>query len=334
MRWKLFIISVVLFSSVSAENSIDFGVGAGYRHDNMHWALYDDQGYNFWDMKYENMQSAEIEGYVKGVCKYVYLHAYADYAWILSGKNKTALLFDPNLNPNQIPILGVGGAFRFSIPVRGWLADAEAAGGFEIPFWEKGSRHVFLTPFAGACIHRQFIHYKTPDPRSSLVTQLPPEVPFNSASLTPYLSSFSSTWWGPLLGFNLDLRPVDSFELEVGYSRLFLAYKQKQNLSGMIMLDVAGTLVPETVLINTKSKFQHLQGNQVRGKIAYYVFPFWKLGFSGNFIHMKTPTKRKMDLFESVKIPDFGVFFDFTNFLNTKSNWIMYDFLLESGFVF
>jgi len=334
MALRILIASLFLVSAVFATNSVDFGVGAGYRHDNLHWSLYDDQGFNALDMKYEGLKSAEIDGYIKGIYKYVYLYAYADYAWICSGKNKTAFLFDPNLNPNQIPPLGVGGAFGFTIPLNGWLTDEEARGGFAIPCWERGARHVFLVPFAGFSYHRQFIRYGTPQPQSALITQIPSGLPFSSASLTPNLSCFSSSWWGPMFGLNLDLRPIDSLELEMGYSCLFLAHTQKQRLSGVVMLDFGGIPVPEMILMQTKSKFQPLQANQVRGKIAYHVFPFWKLGLSGSFLNVNTPTKRKMDIFENIEIPAFGLLFSFTNVLRTKTNWTMYDILFESGFTF
>lgn len=327
-------LALFLFPSlVKSVEFIDFGVRGGYRQDSLSWTALFDTDTILMKNQYDDLQSPEVQGFIKGVYKYLYVAGYADYGWIKSGKDKNITTLSSITGGGGSP----GSVFPYNFKmskVRGNLFDAEGYAGLTVPFWEEGKRYIFAAVFGGFSIHHQSIHNGHLHPKVGINTNLSGFAQALALSLS--LDKMKRTWKGPLVGGSFEARPLDCFEFDLGYIYHFLQLWQKQPYAGDITLLNPGPIASHIFTGVVSSKFKKAHGYEIRGRTAYYIFPFWKVGLAGNYFHAVAPKKRKMHFVQvSHQILPAGGPDERTDlFFNGKAEWNMFDVLLETAFTF
>jgi len=327
---KMIKIFPILFTAACFANfpsEVNFGVGSGYRSDTLQYVIDNSSNIEVSKIQLRPLESAEIQGYFKGLYEYIFVQGIANYGWICSSSGKYSNVIDSSLDSVQ-PSADVSAPFKFKLPhARGHLFDIEGNLGFAIPVWRQNNMRALIEFFGGYSLHRQSIEPGKTTPLTASITDIPLPLAI-SATEQLSLGRFQNNWWGPSVGFNIDIRSDEYFGFEIGYVYYFLDYTNHFSGKYDIAIQFPGStanLFPHSQAnLSTKSA----NGQKISGRIDCYLLPWCKVGILGSYLSAATK-KRKTVSFHQTDGDEVS-----SNTLPGKASWQTFDVLLEVTFTF
>ena len=146
---RYLLLLLLSYSIAHAAAFIDAGIGGGYRQDRLDWTYWNGADVVILESQYKDIRSPQIEGFLRGLYKFLYLSGHTNYAWIVSGNNRHQIAIDPSLGSAvPSPIVGVLTPLEMK-KIRGHFFDIEGKGGLAIPLWEMEEKRLYLTFLGG-----------------------------------------------------------------------------------------------------------------------------------------------------------------------------------------
>lgn len=243
----------------ASKNSLDAGLGIGYRKDHLAYTL--SQSSELVTKEGNDLHGIPIDGYFEMSLYGIVLSTRNDIGWYVSG------------NSHNMPFLGAPDQpsyqTSFHQSANGFFADTENCLGCVFDFTNRqgGFR---IIPEGGYSVQYQNISRGSNHPESEL---------FSSASISSNLSHdrLERLWYGPLVGGYLDYQFKRAWTFEAGYFYYFLHFYQ----SFASFSDVDYSDPSTQFFIRTKSRahLSHTHGQSFRAKMGAMVADSWKVNF-------------------------------------------------------
>lgn len=153
---KKILISLLYCTALSADlpnATLTWDFAAGYRQDDLKWSICGPYGRPniLSELQWTNLQIPEVSAQFKTTfCNYLYFRTYADYGWIVEGRNQ-----DSDYHGNNRTM-------EYSRSVNkancGHVWDASIAAGWTFPFCDE---LLWINPLLGYSIHHQDLHLRS-----------------------------------------------------------------------------------------------------------------------------------------------------------------------------
>lgn len=170
--------------------TLTWDFAAGYRQDDLKWSIAApfNQPNILSELEWTNLQIPEVSALFKtSFCNYLYFRAYADYGWIVNGKNRDSDYHGCNRT--------IEWSRSINKADKGHVWDASIAAGWTFPFW---CEQVWFNPIIGYSLHHQDLHMLKGN--QVIWTEDPSFIgPFSGLN-----STYNAHWKGFWAGFDMD----------------------------------------------------------------------------------------------------------------------------------
>lgn len=310
--------------------SWEFGGRIGYRWDHLRHTLYTqgDPCQKSIEETFENMSSAQIEGFTKIRLWWLEAGVDADYGWTVGGRVHSNLFFNPP------PFDGQRATFFSSANGEVW--DVFFTGGIRAPFYDTCDQGFFITPLGGYSFHgiREDRRYLRPDSRNlGQVGEGALESDPTFVSI-PETNNLKRNYCGPFAGVSMSILYCN-FYTNFGYAYHWIDLKQTFPFSTQVEF-----FTPSSGYRFIDSWQNCLEIDSNRGNRGWLSLNYqdpcgWRLGLRGTYFQVLTSKKKSTTT--TVRETLIGDETFTTSSITTppaKVRWQTFTAMLEAAYVF